>query len=106
MFRGRTGSSARSWPCTPPAVDGAGAARLVEAVEQLAARRGSPAVRVIQPTMSDVDALRFYRAGGFFLAAVHGGAVDDSRSRLKPEIPVAGAYGIPLRDEIELEKRP
>jgi len=40
------------------------------------------------------------------LAAVHRGAVDDGRSKLKPEIPVAGAYGIPLRDEIELEKRP
>jgi hypothetical protein len=33
------------------------------------------------------------------VAAVHRGA-DDSRSKLKPEIPVAGAYGIPLRDEI------
>ena len=40
------------------------------------------------------------------LAAVHRGAVDDSRSKLKPEIPAAGAYGIALRDEIELEKRP
>jgi hypothetical protein len=38
------------------------------------------------------------------LAAVHRGAVDDSRSKLKPEIPVVGAYEIPLRDEIELEK--
>jgi len=37
---------------------------------------------------------------------VHRGAVDDSRSKLKPEIPVAGAYGIPPRDEIDLEKRP
>jgi hypothetical protein len=40
------------------------------------------------------------------LAAVHRGGVDDSRSKLKPEIPVAGAYPIPLRDEIELGKRP
>ena len=40
------------------------------------------------------------------LAAVHRGAVDDSRRKLKLEIPVAGAYGIPLRDEIELEKGP
>jgi NAD(P)-dependent dehydrogenase (short-subunit alcohol dehydrogenase family) len=40
------------------------------------------------------------------LIAVHRHAVDDSRSRLKPEIPAAGAYGIPMRDEIELEKRP
>jgi hypothetical protein len=40
------------------------------------------------------------------LAAVHRHAVEDSRSRLKPEIPVVGAYGIPMHDEIELEKRP
>jgi hypothetical protein len=37
---------------------------------------------------------------------VHRGAVDCSRASLKPEIPVVGAYGIPLRDEIELERAP
>jgi hypothetical protein len=40
---------------------------------------------------------------GFCLVRVHRGAVDRSRARLKPEIPAVGAYGIPLRDEIELE---
>jgi hypothetical protein len=29
-------------------------------------------------------------------------AVEESR-RLKPSIPLTGAYGIPIRDEIELE---
>jgi hypothetical protein len=43
---------------------------------------------------------------GFCLVAVHRGAVDRSRANLKPEIPVSGAYGIPLRDELELEKHP
>jgi hypothetical protein len=37
---------------------------------------------------------------------VHRGAVDRGRARLKPEIPAIGAYGIPLRDEIELERAP
>jgi hypothetical protein len=37
---------------------------------------------------------------------VHRGAADRSRASLKPEIPPAGAYGIPLRDEIELEDHP
>jgi len=37
---------------------------------------------------------------------VHCGAVDHSRASLKPEIPLVGAYGIPLRDEIELERSP
>ena len=54
--------------------------------------------------MTTSTALRFYQRRGFFLAAVHGGAVDDSRSRLKPEIPWHGAYGIPLRDEISNSK--
>jgi acetolactate synthase regulatory subunit len=50
-----------------------------------------------------VDALRFYQRRGFRLAALHAGAVDDSRARLKPEIPVTGDHGIALRDELELE---
>ena len=83
---------------------GAGTA-LIEAVEQLAAQHGCARLWVIT-TNDNVDALRFYQRRGFQVAAVHRGAVDDSRRRLKPEIPVTGAYGIPLRDEIELEKRP
>jgi hypothetical protein len=51
-----------------------------------------------------VDALRFYQRRGFRLAALHPGAVDDSRTRLKPEIPELGDYGIPIRDELELEQ--
>lgn len=78
---------------------------LIEAVEHLAAAHGCARLWLIT-TNDNVDALRFYQRRGFQLAAVHRRAVDDSRSRLKPEIPVAGAYGIPMRDEIELEKRP
>jgi len=78
---------------------------LIEAVEQLAAGHGCTRLWLIT-TNDNVDALRFYQRRGYELAAVHRRAVDDSRSRLKPEIPVAGAYGIPIRDEIELEKRP
>ena len=83
---------------------GAGTA-LIEAVEQLAARHGCARLWLIT-TNDNVDALRFYQRRGFRLSAVHRGAVDESRSRLKPEIPATGAHGIPLRDEIELEKRP
>lgn len=78
---------------------------LIEAVEQLAVQHRCARLWLIT-TNDNVDALRFYQRRGFCLAAVHRGAVDDSRSKLKPEIPVAGAYGIPLRDEIELERRP
>jgi GNAT superfamily N-acetyltransferase len=83
---------------------GAGTA-LVGAIVQLAARQGCTRLWVIT-TNDNVDALRFYQRRGFCLAGVHRGAVDRSRTNLKPEIPVVGAYGIPLRDEIELEKHP
>ena len=78
---------------------------LITAVEQLAAGHGCTRLWLIT-TNDNVDALRFYQRRGFQLAVIHRHAVDDSRSRLKPEIPVTGAYGIPRRDEIELEKRP
>jgi len=54
-------------------------------------------------TNDNVDALRFYQLRGFRLAGLRPGAVDESRERLKPEIPAAGCHGIPLRDELELE---
>ena len=53
-------------------------------------------------TNDNIDALRFYQKAGFGIVAVHRHAVTLSR-RLKPEIPLAGENGIPIRDEIELE---
>jgi GNAT superfamily N-acetyltransferase len=82
---------------------GAGTA-LLEAACQLARRHGCTRMWVIT-TNDNVDALRFYQRRGFCLVRVHRGAVDRSRASLKPEIPAVGAYGIPLRDEIELEKQ-
>jgi GNAT superfamily N-acetyltransferase len=56
-------------------------------------------------TNDNIDALRFYQRRGWRIAAVRPNALDESR-RLKPGIPQTGFYGIPLRDEIELEHRP
>ena len=53
-------------------------------------------------TNDNLDALRFYQRCGFQIVAVHPNALDRSRE-LKPMIPLVGAYGIPLRDELELE---
>ena len=55
-------------------------------------------------TNDNVDALRFYQRRGLRISGLRIGAVDESRARLKPQIPEIGAYGIPLRDEIELSK--
>jgi GNAT superfamily N-acetyltransferase len=76
---------------------------LLREVEQFAAEHGCTRLWVIT-TNDNVDALRFYQRRGFRLARVHPGAVDASRLKLKPGIPEIGEYGIPIRDEIELEK--
>ena len=76
---------------------------LIEAV--VAAARAAGRTRVWLITTNDnLDALRFYQRRGFTLAALHRGAVAGSR-RLKPTIPEVGAHGIPIRDELELERR-
>ena len=77
---------------------------LIEAVKAPARAAGCTRLWLIT-TNDNVDALRFYQRRGFRLAALHAGAVDDSRARLKPEIPLVGDYGIPLRDELELHMR-
>ena len=76
--------------------------RLLQAVEEAARDAGCRRLWVIT-TNDNLEALRFYQKRGFALAAVHQNALDFSR-RLKPEIPLVGNEGIPLRDEIELEK--
>jgi GNAT superfamily N-acetyltransferase len=81
---------------------GVGTALLAEA-KRIARAGGCNRLWLIT-TNDNVDALRFYQRRGFRLAAVHAGAVDDSRARLKPEIPETGLYGIAIRDELELEQ--
>jgi GNAT superfamily N-acetyltransferase len=77
---------------------------LIAAVEALARDAGCSRLWLIT-TNDNVDALRFYQRRGFRLAKLHPGAVDDARERLKPGISRFGDHGIPLRDEIELERR-
>ena len=76
---------------------------LVDALERAARAEGAARIRVTT-TNDNLDALRFYQRRGFRLTALRPGAVDDSRARFKAEIPSAGDLGIPLHDELELEK--
>lgn len=76
---------------------------LIEAVAHQAAEAGCRRLWLIT-TNDNVDALRFYQRRGFALVAVHRNAVDEART-LKPSIPLVGNYGIPIRDELELERR-
>lgn len=53
-------------------------------------------------TNDNTPALRFYQKIGFRLVKIHRDAIRASRE-LKPEIPLTGLDGIPIRDEIEME---
>jgi GNAT superfamily N-acetyltransferase len=74
---------------------------LIDAVRQEAQRAGCKRLWLIT-TNDNLTALRFYQRRGFVLVAVHRNAVELSR-KLKPQIPLIGEHGIPIRDEIELE---
>ena len=60
---------------------------------------------LVDTTNDNVDALRFYQRRGYQIVAVRPGAVDEARRTLKPTIPEVGRSGIPMRDELTLEKR-
>ena len=74
---------------------------LVQAVREAALEAGCKRLWLIT-TNDNLTALRFWQKRGFSLMRVHRNAIADSR-RLKPEIPLTGEHGIPIRDEIELE---
>ncbi len=86
---------------TPVRAAGAGTALIREL------RRRIPDRPIWAVTTNDnIDALRFYQRRGFRLRALRAGAVDEARARLKPQIPLFGRDGIPLRDELELVLEP
>ena len=68
-----------------------------------AARAAGHASLWLTTTNDNLDAIRFYQRRGFRLCALRAGAVDRARAALKPEMPVVGSYGIPMRDELDLE---
>jgi ribosomal protein S18 acetylase RimI-like enzyme len=55
-------------------------------------------------TNDNLAALALYQKAGWRLAILRPGAVDQLRQAVKPSIPAFGHNGIPLRDELELEK--
>jgi GNAT superfamily N-acetyltransferase len=76
---------------------------LIRAVVDVATAAGCRRCWLVT-TNDNVDALRFYQRRGFHLTTIRCGAVDEARRSLKPSIPLAGAYDIPLRDELELAR--
>jgi len=76
---------------------------LLEMVIELARDAGCRRLWLVT-TNDNVDALRFYQRREFRLVALLPGAVDRSRTTLKHSIPEIGEHGIPLRDELVLER--
>lgn len=75
---------------------------LMNAVVQAAEAQCCKRVWLIT-TNDNIRALVFYQKRGFVLAALHRDAVTESR-KLKPAIPLIAENGIPIRDEIEMER--
>lgn len=74
---------------------------LIKEVVQFAVLGGYKRLWLIT-TNDNTHALRFYQKHGFTISAIYPNAISVSR-KLKPEIPMTGLDGIPIRDEIEME---
>ncbi|MCA9915567.1 MAG: GNAT family N-acetyltransferase [Anaerolineae bacterium] len=75
---------------------------LVDALKA-AAKEAAEIKRIWLVTTNDnLAALKFWQKRDFELVTVHRNAIVQAR-RLKPQIPIIGMEGIPIRDELELE---
>lgn len=74
---------------------------LVERAIEIAKRNRCKKVIVVT-TNDNIAAIRFYQKRGFDMARLYHNALDVSR-KMKPEIPLTGENGIPLKHEIEFE---
>ena len=81
--------------------EGVGSALLCQAKDEAVAR-GCHRLWLIT-TNDNVDALAFYQKVGFRIVAIHADAVSEAR-KLKPQIPLVANNGIPILDEIEMQK--
>lgn len=75
---------------------------LLQAIEAAARAEACTSLWAII-TNDNLDALRFFQRRGFVISACRLDSMMKIRL-LKPGIPLTGCYGIPVRDEIELEK--
>lgn len=71
--------------------------KMIEKANELKANR-----LWLMTTNDNLDAIKFYQNRGFIIRTIHSNAIEESR-KLGQNIPEIGCYGIPVRDEIELE---
>ena len=79
---------------------GTGTALLSEAI--LKAKETGVRRICLITTNDNLSAMRFYQKRGFRMVRTYRDALDLAR-KIKPEIPLIGIDGIPLKDEIEFE---
>lgn len=77
--------------------------KLMSLVEEEATESNCNRVYLVT-TNDNLHALKFYQKRGYELVKIHRNAVEKAR-KIKPQIPLIGNDGIPIRDEIELEKK-
>jgi ribosomal protein S18 acetylase RimI-like enzyme len=70
-------------------------------LKDIAKQRGCDRISLMTHN-DNLDALRFYQRRGFHICGIHLNSMEKIR-KLKPCIPLTGDYGIPIRDEIDLE---
>jgi N-acetylglutamate synthase-like GNAT family acetyltransferase len=75
--------------------------KLIQALIKIAETENLERIWLIT-TNDNTGALTFYQKLGFQMIRIYPDTVSKSRI-LKPEIPLIGEHGIPIRDEIELE---
>ncbi len=66
------------------------------------ARRNGWSRLWLTTTNDNLDAMRLYQRRGWELVGFHRDSIAPGRA-LKPELPETGAYGIPIRHELEFE---
>ncbi len=76
---------------------------LLENAIRIAKNNGCSRVMLIT-TNDNLSALQFYQKRGFDIIRLYHNAVEESR-KIKPQIPLVGANGIPIKHEIELEMK-
>lgn len=75
--------------------------RLLEVAQDYAKENNCNRIWLVT-TNDNLNALKFYQKRGYCLVKIYRNAVTEGR-KIKPEIPLVGESGIPIRDEIELE---
>ena len=75
--------------------------QIIEKIREITKKNNCSRLWLIT-TNDNIDAIKFYQRKGFLIKNIYINAIEESR-RIKPQIPLIGNYGIPIKDEIEFE---